>query len=654
MLSINDLTYRVGGRPIFEQASVAIPGGKRVGLVGRNGTGKSTLLKLIDGELQPDQGGISIQPGMRIGRMAQDPPDGPESLLETVLMGDQERASLLQAAETESDPQRIAEIHNRLVDIESHSAPARAARILNGLGFDHEAQQRPCNSYSGGWRMRVALASVLFSQPDVLLLDEPSNHLDLEARLWLETYLRNYPRTLILVSHDRDLLNGAIEQIVHIDAGKLVAYNGNYDRFERTRRERQANLMSQSQRQQAQRKHLQSFVDRFRAKASKARQAQSRLKMLEKMEPVVLLAHEQEIGFDFPTPAELPPPIITIEKGDAGYAPGKPVLSNVNLRIDMDDRIALLGANGNGKSTLVRVLSDRLKLQSGSLRKSGKLKVGYFAQHQSEELDLQDSALDHVRRLMPDANEQKHRNHLGRFYFSGDKAKLPVGKLSGGERTRLLFALMAVDAPHILLLDEPTNHLDMDAREALIEALNDYQGAVVLVSHDTHLLRLVADTLWLVADGKVKSYDGDLDDYQRLLLGQRGEDDKPSRFGGNKSEKSGKAAKAEEKIVAKPEPVERGKDRRRSEVEIRAALTPLRKAVAAAEAVVAKLTKQNEATKAKLADPALYAGPTDAVRKLQMEAGSVQNALANAEAEWLEAIERLETTERDMREGAAA
>jgi ATP-binding cassette subfamily F protein 3 len=360
---------------------------------------------------------------------------------------------------------------------------------------------------------------------------------------------------------------------------------------------------------------------------------------------VVLLAHEQEIGFDFPTPAELPPPIVTIEKGEAGYAPGKPVLSNVNLRIDMDDRIALLGANGNGKSTLVRVLSDRLKLQSGSLRKSGKLKVGYFAQHQSEELDLQDSALDHVRRLMPDANEQKLRNHLGRFYFSGDKAKLAVGKLSGGERTRLLFALMAVDAPHILLLDEPTNHLDMDAREALIEALNDYQGAVVLVSHDTHLLRLVADTLWLVADGRVKPYEGDLDDYQRLLLGQRSDDEKPSRFNG---------VKAEEKPVAKAEPVERGKDRRKSEAEIRARLAPLRKAVTAAEAVVTKLTKQNEAMKAKLADPALYTGPADAVRKLQMEAGSVQNALANAESEWLETIERLETTEREMRNGAAA
>jgi ATP-binding cassette subfamily F protein 3 len=642
MLSVDNLTYRVGGREIFEQASVAIPGGKRVGLVGRNGTGKSTLLKLIDGELQPDLGDISIQPGMRIGRMAQDPPDGPESLLETVLLADLERASLLHAAETETDPQRIAEIHHRLIDIESHSAPARAARILNGLGFDHEAQQKPCNSYSGGWRMRVALASVLFSQPDILLLDEPSNHLDLEARLWLESYLRNYPRTLILVSHDRDLLNGAIEMIVHIDAGKLVAYNGNYDRFERTRRERQANLASQAERQAAQRKHLQAFVDRFRAKASKARQAQSRVKMLEKMEPVVLLAKEQEIGFDFPSPAELPPPLITIEKGEAGYAPGKPVLSHLNLRLDMDDRIALLGANGNGKSTLVRILSDRLKLQSGSLRKSGKLKVGYFAQHQAEELDMQDSALDHVRRLMPDANEQKLRNHLGRFYFSGDKAKLAVGKLSGGERTRLLFALMAVDAPHILLLDEPTNHLDMDAREALIEALNDYQGAVVLVSHDTHLLRLVADTLWLVADGKVKPYDGDLDDYQRLLLGQRGEDDdKPSRFNGTR---------AEEKIVAKPEPVERGKDRRRNEAEIRAKLAPLRKAASAAEAFVAKLGKKNEAIKAKLADPELYSGPADAVRQLQMEAGSIQNALANAESEWLEAIERLESAEREARE----
>ena len=645
MLSINDLTYRVGGQPIFEQASLTVAAGKRVGLVGRNGAGKSTLLKLIDGELQPDQGSISIQPGLRIGRMAQDPPDGPESLLETVLAADLERASLLAAAETERDAQRIAEIHNRLVDIESHSAPARAARILNGLGFDHEAQLRPCNSYSGGWRMRVALAAVLFSQPDLLLLDEPSNHLDLEARLWLESYLRTYPHTFILVSHDRDLLNGSIEQVAHIDAGKLVAYNGNYDRFERTRRERQENLMSQAARQQAQRKHLQAFVDRFRAKASKARQAQSRMKMIEKLEPVVLLASEKEVGFDFPSPAELAPPLITIERGEAGYAPGKPVLSGLDLRIDMDDRIALLGANGNGKSTLVRVLSDRLKLQSGSLRKSGKLRVGYFAQHQGEELDLRDSALDHVRRLMPDANEQKLRNHLGRFYFSGSKATLAVGRLSGGERTRLLFALMTVQAPHILLLDEPTNHLDMDAREALIEALNDYQGAVVLVSHDTHLLRLVADTLWLVADGKCRPYDGDLDDYQRMLLGQRGGDDKPPR----------KAAAKPEAVAPapdKPESTETARERRRLQADIRARMAPLRKAVSDAEAMVARLGKKNEAMKQKLADPELYSGPADAIRNLQIEAGSLQNALANAEGEWLEAIERLETAEREARESA--
>ena len=643
MLSINDLTYRVGGQPIFEQASLTVAAGKRVGLVGRNGAGKSTLLKLIDGELQPDQGSISIQPGLRIGRMAQDPPDGPESLLETVLAADLERASLLAAAER--DAQRIAEIHNRLVDIESHSAPARAARILNGLGFDHEAQLRPCNSYSGGWRMRVALAAVLFSQPDLLLLDEPSNHLDLEARLWLESYLRTYPHTFILVSHDRDLLNGSIEQVAHIDAGKLVGYNGNYDRFERTRRERQENLMSQAARQQAQRKHLQAFVDRFRAKASKARQAQSRMKMIEKLEPVVLLASEKEVGFDFPSPAELAPPLITIERGEAGYAPGKPVLSGLDLRIDMDDRIALLGANGNGKSTLVRVLSDRLKLQSGSLRKSGKLRVGYFAQHQGEELDLRDSALDHVRRLMPDANEQKLRNHLGRFYFSGSKATLAVGRLSGGERTRLLFALMTVQAPHILLLDEPTNHLDMDAREALIEALNDYQGAVVLVSHDTHLLRLVADTLWLVADGKCRPYDGDLDDYQRMLLGQRGGDDKPPR----------KAAAKPEAVAPapdKPESTETARERRRLQADIRARMAPLRKAVSDAEAMVARLGKKNEAMKQKLADPELYSGPADAIRNLQIEAGSLQNALANAEGEWLEAIERLETAEREARERA--
>ena len=637
MLHINDLTYRVGGRPIFEQATVAIAAGKRVGLVGRNGTGKSTLLKLIDGELQPDLGGISIQPGLRVGRMAQDPPDGPEALHETALAADLERAALLRAAESETDPQRIAEIHNRLADLQSHSAPARAARILNGLGFDHDAQQRPCNSYSGGWRMRVALTAVLFSQPDLLLLDEPSNHLDLEARLWLENYLRHYPHTFILVSHDRDLLNGAVDQIVHIDGGRLVAYSGNYDRFERTRRERQENLLSQQARQQAQRRHLQSFVDRFRAKATKARQAQSRLKMLERMEPVVLLAQEAEIGFDFPTPAELPPPLITIDRGVAGYEPGRPVLSGLDLRIDMDDRIALLGANGNGKSTLVRVLSDRLALQSGSLRKSGRLRVGYFAQHQSEELDLEGTPLDHVRRLMPDATEQKLRGHLGRFYFSGDKAKVKVGNLSGGERTRLLFALMTVQAPHILLLDEPTNHLDMDAREALIEALNAYEGAVVLVSHDTHLLRLVADTLWLVADGRCVPYDGDLDDYQRLLLGQRAVDEKPPR--GPRTETGPLGPKA---AAAEP-----SRERRRLNAETRARLAPLRKAVAAAEAVVARLAKRHDGLKLKLADPALYSGPVEAIRDLQIEAGSAQNDLALAENEWLEAIERLEAAERE-------
>ncbi|MEO8559785.1 MAG: ABC-F family ATP-binding cassette domain-containing protein [Rhodospirillales bacterium] len=650
MLHINDLTYRVGGRMLFNQATVVVPAGHRVGLVGRNGTGKSTLLKLIAGELSVDGGSVNVRPGARLGRMAQEAPDGPESLIDTVLAADLERARLLHEAETETDPMRIAEIHMRLADIGAHAAPARAARILAGLGFDHEAQQRPCSSFSGGWRMRVSLAAALFAEPDLLLLDEPSNHLDIEARLWLESYIKAYPYTLIMVSHDRDLLNASVEQIVHIDGGKLVSYSGGYDDFERMRRERVAGLSAAQVKQEAQRKHLQAFVDRFRAKASKATQAQSRLKMLARMQPVVALAEDEAVNFNFPTPPSLSPPLIVLEHASAGYTPGEPVLSKLDLRLDMDDRIALLGANGNGKSTLIRLLSDRLKPMTGALRKSGKLRVGYFAQHQAEELDLKGTPLGHMAKKMPNATPQKHRGQLGRFNFSGHKAEIEVAKLSGGEKTRLLFALMTVEAPHILLLDEPTNHLDMDAREALIEALNDYEGAVVLVSHDTHLVRLVADRLWLVQDGTCTSFEGDLDDYQRQLISERGGSERERAKAEKKAKKNARIEIVETvpvvdtvRLIGETE----RKEQRRIQAEKRQQIAPLRKAVADAETWVARMTKQVKAVQDKLADPKLYEGSADTVRATQMELGRAQAALAEAEAEWLNAQTQLDAVTQD-------
>jgi ATP-binding cassette subfamily F protein 3 len=624
MLHINDLVYRIAGRPLFERATVAIADGHRVGLVGRNGTGKSTLLRLIRDSSAIDGGSITVRQSARVGEVSQDAPGGPDTVLDTVLEADKERARLLAEAETATDPHRVADIHTRLADIGAHAAPARAAAILSGLGFDHEAQGRACDTFSGGWRMRVALAQALFAEPDLLMLDEPSNHLDIESRLWLADYLRTYRYTLLLVSHDRELLNAVCNQIVHIDQGKLVAYSGNYDSFERTRRERAEQQASAQARQMAERKRIQAFVDRFRAKASKARQAQSRIKLLEKMEPIVPVAEETAVEFAFPSPEKLPPPLITMDRAAVGYAPGKPVLRKLDLRIDMDDRIALLGQNGNGKSTFIRLVADRLKPLEGTVRKPGKLRVGYFSQQQEEELHLDGTPFEHMRRLMPDATPTAVRSQLGRFMFSGPRADQTVRSLSGGEKTRLLFALMTRDAPHILLLDEPTNHLDMDSRMALVEALNEYEGAVILVSHDAHLVRLVADRLWLIADGTCAPFDGDLDDYERRLLAERGS--RPA------------AAANDDKSVT----AEMRKEQRRQAAELRAKLAPLRKAVERAEREVGALTARRTLLEAKLNDPRLYEGSQDAVSQLQIELGDVMRRLAAVEGAWMESQQALE------------
>ena len=626
MLQINGLTYRIGGRTILDRASIAVPAGSRAGLVGRNGEGKTTLLRLITGELQPDAGEIRIDGGARVGTVAQEAPDGPESLIDTVLAADRERAALLDEAETATDPARISEVHTRLADIGAHGAPARAAEILAGLGFDEAAQHGPCAALSGGWRMRVALAAVLFARPDILLLDEPTNHLDFEATVWLEAFLGRYAGTVVVVSHDRDLLDRVANRIVHLERGRLTGYTGNFSTFRKTLEQQRAFQEKANEKLMAQRRRMMAFVDRFRAKATKARQAQSRLKMIERLDPIVQIIESAPVAFDFPDPDDLPPPVITAEKASVGYGDGPPVLRNLNLRIDMDDRIALLGRNGNGKSTLIRLLGGRLAAGEGSMRRASKLRIGYFAQHQTEELRPDQSAYQHLQALEPDTQESKVRAHLGRFGFSKEKADVAVAALSGGEKARLLFALMSRGAPHILLLDEPTNHLDIESREALVQALNAYPGAVILVSHDPHLIGLCADRLWLVADGTCRPFDGDVDDYRRHVIDTQ---------------------RAERRAKRGPEAAvgDARREGRRERARAREASAHLRRAVADAEKKLERLHAEKAALEERLADPELYNGAPDKLQTLLKKQGEMQKRIETAEADWLAAHEALEAAE---------
>jgi ATP-binding cassette subfamily F protein 3 len=620
MLRIENLTYRIGARVLLDAASATIDTGHRVGLVGRNGTGKTTLFKLIVGELDTDGGNIEVPQRWHIGVTTQEAPGGPTSLIDTVLAADKELAALEAEAETATDPDRIVEIHSRLEEKDSHRARARAARILAGLGFDEAAQARPCSDFSGGWRMRVALAALLFTRPDLLLLDEPTNHLDLEASLWLEDYLRTYPGTILLISHDRDLLNRAVDEILHLENGKLTLYRGGYDRFEETRRMRLDLDAKMRSKQAAQRARIQAFVDRFRYKASKARQAQSRLKMLARMQPIPEQQGEGSVVFDFPDPDPLSPPLLSVNGVSVGYD-GRPVLEGLSLRLDDDDRIALLGANGNGKSTLAKLISGRLTPMAGEMVRSGKLRVGYFAQHQAEELDLDATPVIELARKQPKELPERLRAHLGRFGFSQIRAETRVGDLSGGEKARLMLALITSEKPHILVLDEPTNHLDIASREALVQALNAYKGAVVMVSHDPHMVELVADRLWLVADGKVEPYEGDMADYRALLLSQRG-----NAGGGRGTARPTDEEKAERKVQRKAASV----DKR------------LRKRATDAEALVARLTARKAELEQALADPKIYEGDGKQAADLGREAVSVQRDLAAAEEDWLACQEELE------------
>ena len=623
MLIIDDLTVRIAGRTLLERASARISTGARVGLVGRNGTGKTTLFGVIAGDISAEQGHVTIPPRWRIGRLAQEAPNGADSLLDVVLAAHHERNALLAKAETEQDPHRIAEIQTRLADIGAHAAPARAASILAGLGFSNADQQRPCAEFSGGWRMRVALAATLFAEPDLLLLDEPTNYLDLEGTLWLQDHLASYPATLIVISHDRDLLDSAVGHILSLESRKLGLYRGGYSSFERQRAERMLLDQKMIKKQEAQRKHLRAFVDRFRAKATKARQAQSRLKMLAKLEPIVALVTEDVRPIHIPAPHKLlSPPIIATDDVDIGYEPGHPVLSGLSLRVDNDDRIALLGANGNGKSTLVKLLAGRLSPQHGTVTRAANLKVAYFAQHQLDELEPDASPYDHVRRLMPDAPEAKVRGRVGAIGFSGPAGNTKVEKLSGGEKARLLLGLATFSAPHLVILDEPTNHLDIDSRAALIEAINDFPGAVVLVSHDRHLLDACADRLWLVQDGTVQPFDGDLDDYRLRVLAGSGTPAQPAR-----------------KPAPRPDPAAA----RRTAADKRAATAPLRKRVTEAETELAQLTRQLHKLDATLADGDLFSREPARAAELSKTRANVVEAIARAEEEWLAASEALQT-----------
>lgn len=636
MLHIKEITYRVAGRILLEDASAHIPPGHKVGLIGRNGTGKSTLLKLIIGEIQNDSGSIRLRNGARLGVLPQEAPSGTESLLENVLAADLERSALLTEAETAEDPMRIADIHTRLADIGAHTAEGRAAKVLSGLGFDHEAQKRPCSSFSGGWRTRVGLAGTLFSNPDLLLLDEPSNYLDLEATLWLESFLRNYPQTLIIVSHDRDLLNNVATSIIHLENKGLTKYTGNYDFFEKTRAERLAQNASMAKKQDLQRQHLQSFVDRFKAKASKARQAQSRVKMLEKMKPIASMMEEYTVNFAFPTPTPLSSPIIAMENCTAGYATDKPVLQRLNLRIDMDDRIALLGPNGNGKSTFAKLLAGRLERQSGHMQKSSKLKIGFFAQHQLDEMNPDENAFQHLQEKLGKASESQVRSKLGQFGFSKDKSDVPVRQLSGGEKSRLTFCLLSIDKPHLLILDEPTNHLDVDAREALVQGLNDYDGAVLLISHDPHLVSLVADTLWLVSDGTVSTYDGDINDYKKLVMEQ-------ARAGA--TGKKDTQAASSDADGAKKKPKLNGKEARKARAAARAALSPKKKEINKLEKNVQNLEQEISNLERTLGSPDTYDKGPDFQAKLSVEIGKLKTQKQTAEEKWMKGLEELETLE---------
>ncbi|GJL85920.1 MAG: glycosyl transferase family 1 [Micavibrio sp.] len=612
MLTVSDLTYKIGARTILDECDVTIMDNWKVGVVGLNGAGKSTLFKLIAGELTPDGGTVEMNAKQRMGMVRQDIPEVETSLLDLVLEAHKEMADLWKQTETEEDPNKIADIYQRLSDMDAYSAPSKASRLLTGLGFTEEQLSEPFSSFSGGWRMRVALAAALFVEPEILLLDEPTNHLDLEAIMWLENYLASYPHTLLIISHDREVLNKCIDHVIHVDRQKIKMYTGNYDTFERERAEALGVQKKMHEKQQTERAHMQKFVDRFRAQANKARQAQSRIKALERMDIVDAVISDRAVHFTFPNPKEISSPMISIDKADIGYTEGEPILNNVYENIDHDDRIALLGANGNGKSTLIKLIADKLQPMNGEVRRSNKLRIGYFSQHQTEELDVSSTPyqemLTLMRKSIPDVKEPKVRAKLGAFGFSKELADNRISSLSGGEKARLLFAFMSFDAPHLLLLDEPTNHLDIDAREALVQALNNYEGAIVIVSHDPNMVERVADRLWVVRDGGCHHFDGDLEDYRNFTMQARRDQRKKDK---EKKDKS----PVKTKPTANPQIIEK------------------------LEKKIAKLEAQKTELETLMSAEGFYSQPNIDTAKIQETHTKVTADLVAAETEWMAAGE---------------
>ena len=622
MLHINDLTYHIEGRMLFDQATLAINKGMKVGFVGRNGTGKSTLFRLIKQEIAGGDEAVNIRKGVRIGTVDQEVPSGPQTLLETVLKADLERTSLMAEAETASDPNRIAMIHTRLADIDAYSAEARAATILAGLGFPHDDQQRPCSDFSGGWRMRVALAGVLFANPDLLLLDEPTNYLDVEGAVWLEAHIRKYRGTAFIISHDRDFLNQAVTHIAHLKGGKFNLFSGGYDQFEKRLAEQQRLNMALVGKQEDERRRLEAFVMRFKAKATKAKQAQSRVKRLEKMAPIATIINDPIAPFDLPSAERrLSPPILRWDEAALGYGETR-VLSKLNLRIDPDDRIGLLGKNGQGKSTFAKSILGLLTPQDGYIRRHKKLVIGYFAQHEVDALNIQHSAYDHIVELMPDATEAERRARLARFGLGHDKVETKAKDLSGGEKARLLFSLISFHAPHMLVLDEPTNHLDIDSRAELMKALNDFDGAVLLISHDRNLLEAVVDRLWCAEKGTISRFDGSLEDYKQLQL-------------------EGEKHNKKQKISVKPSQ----HDIRRAAAEARAKLAPMRKELKQIEKQIETANSRLRSIDQELSDPNLFARDADKAISLGQERSRLEEAVETNELRWLELSQILENAQ---------
>jgi ATP-binding cassette, subfamily F, member 3 len=618
MLQIYELTFDAWGRRFFDSATVSLPVGAKVGLVGRNGVGKSTLFKLILGELHPGGGEIGLPKHARIASVDQEHPATPVSLLDTVLAADVERAALTAELET-APPERLGEIYGRLIEIDADRAPSRAAEILSGLGFSNADLARPMAEFSGGWRMRVALASALFAEPDLLLLDEPTNYLDLEGALWLEARLKKYPHNALIISHDRELLNNSVGYILHLSDGKLELYTGGYDSFEEQRAEKARLQEATRAKIEAKRAHMQSFVDRFRAKATKAAQAQSRLKMLAKLPQVSAVLAERTAPFILPSPTRpLAPPLVRLEGAAVGYD-GPPVLKNLNLRLDIDDRIGLLGVNGAGKSTFAKMIAGALPICGGHMHRDRRIKVGWFHQHQIEALDPTDTPLEIIRRAMPEASEAQRRSRLAQFGLGFDKAETTVANLSGGERARLLLNMVAMQAPHLLILDEPTNHLDIDSRRALLDALNDYEGAVILITHDRSLMELVADRLWLAADGTIRPFDGDMSDYAKFVL-----------------DRARVAARGPSQAVVEPAP---SKPAGRPAPP---AIAPLKRKLEAAEAVLARETRALAELDAQLADHRLHLEQPERAAELGGRRERIQQALERAEANWMAAAEAYE------------